>query len=189
MAKRPQFTFTFAGNIGKMQNLDRLILAFQSWSKNDSKIQFDIYGNGSEFENLTAIVKENDIRNVKLHGRIPQAEIPALYSQSDVLVISLKSDEVFDLYIPAKFSTYLTARKPIFAVMSGQVAELTRKYNVRKVASSDDSNEMEEGFEFFTRLEEQEKINMGERAWCLYEELFNREVSIEKLEKLVFEIE
>ncbi|NNF21729.1 MAG: hypothetical protein HKN67_07290, partial [Saprospiraceae bacterium] len=75
----------------------------------------------------------------------------------------------------------------IYAVLSGEVAKLTREHQIGITADSGNINEIVTGFERFLQFDEKELKEIGDRAWNLYRSVFDREVSIQKLEKLVFD--
>ena len=56
------------------------------------------------------------------------------YEQSQVLIISLKSDSVWGYYIPSKFQAYLNCGKPILAVMDGAVKSYVERYELGESA-------------------------------------------------------
>jgi len=89
------FNFTFAGNIGKVQNLENVIRGFALASKSNNQIKLNIIGDGSNLENLKNIVKEENIGNVFFWGRRPLKEMPKWFEGSDVLVISLMDKPYF----------------------------------------------------------------------------------------------
>ncbi|MBA3037288.1 MAG: glycosyltransferase family 4 protein, partial [Desulfobacterium sp.] len=119
-----KFNFTFAGNIGKVQNLENVIMGFSLISKSYKDINLNIIGDGSNLEVLKNIVKEKKIENVYFWGRKPLKEMPRWFEGSDVLIISLIDEPIFSLTVPAKFQAYLASSKPIYCVMRGEVAAL-----------------------------------------------------------------
>jgi glycosyltransferase involved in cell wall biosynthesis len=139
--------FTFAGNVGKVQNLENTIRGFKNASLKNAIL--NIFGDGSNFEYLKDLIRTENITNVIMHGRVPVSEINDILAQSDVLVIPLSPDPVMELTIPLKFQTYLMAAKPIFAIMSGEVAKYVIKYNLGYVAQPLEIKEIEEGFKSF----------------------------------------
>lgn len=182
-----KITFTFAGNIGVMQNLDNVLMAFHQWANNREDIELNIYGDGSALKDLQEIIKKNNIQNVNLKGRVPVETMLKIYNQSDVLLISLRKDEVLEKYVPAKFSTYLVAGKPIFGILSGAVKDYIENSKLGYVSNPQNINEIMEGFEYFTTLSFQEKNNIKQRAKALYKEEFDSELNLGKLSSIVFQ--
>jgi len=115
------FNFTFAGNIGKVQNLENVIRGFAFAVKSNNQIKLNIIGDGSNSNTLKNIVKKENVANVYFWGRRPLKEMPAWFEGSDVLIISLIDEPIFSLTIPAKFQAYLVSGKPIYCVMKGAI--------------------------------------------------------------------
>src|SRR5690606_40276263 len=58
-------------------------------------------------------VCSSDLSNVNFTGRKPVHTMPNYFAASDVLLISLVDVPLYEIMIPSKFQTYLTAKKPI----------------------------------------------------------------------------
>lgn len=172
------FHCTFTGNIAWTQNLENVILGFSMAQKNNSKIRLNIFGDGSDLERLKKIAEERQIENIVFWGWKPLKEMPAIYNQSHVLVISLQPDPVYELYIPLKFSTYLAYNKPIFAIMNGVVNDLTKSNEIGIVASPSSPEEISKGFENLGSMDQQELALYSRNSLGLLENQFNREKNI-----------
>jgi len=128
--------FTFAGNIGKVQNLDNIILAFAKLDKEYSKkSQLNIIGDGSHLENLEELVKEKNMKNIIFHGRKPRDEMYMYFNASDFLIVSLEDKAIFSLTVPAKTQTYIASQKPIIGIINGEAAKIIKDNNLGYVAS------------------------------------------------------
>ena len=117
--------FTFAGNIGKVQNLENVIQAFGSLKKEYiQKMQLNIIGDGSNLEELKSLVSQNSYKNIVFWGRQPRNEMYKYFQASDFLIVSLVDKPIFSLTVPAKVQTYIAAKKPILAIVNGDAAQL-----------------------------------------------------------------
>ena len=117
--------FTFAGNVGKVQNLDNIIKAFGSLeSKHIQKAQLNIIGDGSYLEDLKNLVNKHNFKNIVFWGRKPREEMYKYFSSSDFLIVSLINKPIFSLTVPAKVQTYIAANKPILAVVNGDASDI-----------------------------------------------------------------
>ena len=149
-AKLPgDFNFTFAGNIGKVQNLDKVVRAFSKVSLNDKKVVLNILGDGSYFDELKNIVNNENIKNVNFTGRLPLNEMPAYFEASDVLIISLIDVPIYEIMLPSKFQAYLTSGKPIFSIVKGELSDLTIEYEIGLTANPNDEMDIYETFKQF----------------------------------------
>lgn len=147
-----KFNFTFAGNVGKFQNLDNIIRGFAQVSASNPDVQLNIVGDGSELESLKSIVEKEKVGGVVFWGRRPQAEMPAFFDASDVMIVSLTNAPIFELTVPAKFQAYLAFSKPIFCVMNGEVRDLVLRHNTGLCAAPDDIAAIRDGFKEFYSL-------------------------------------
>ena len=129
--------FTFAGNIGKVQNLSNIVLGFERALHTNKEIMLHFIGDGSFLDDLKNLVQEKNIHNVVFWGRQPYNEMDKYYMASDFLIISLDPESVYELYIPAKFQSYLQAGKPILSIMNGQVPTLINQYEIGVTAVPD----------------------------------------------------
>ncbi len=172
--------FTFAGNIGKVQNLENVITGF-SLVNSDKKIRLNIVGDGSHLGYLKKIVKENNISNVIFMGRKNVEEMPDIYNRSDFLIISLDNEPIFSLTVPSKFQTYLVAKKPIFSVMNGEVANMVKDNKIGVIADPDDVQDVKKGFEYLINLTESEKLIYIKNMSSFLDNEYNRNIIIKRI--------
>ena len=182
---RPFFNFTFAGNIGKVQNLENVIKGF-SQAKKDSNVMLNIVGDGSNLDNLKTLVTENNIGNVLFHGRRPLKEMPNWFYSSDILIISLTNKASFALTVPAKFQAYLASGKPIFSIVPGETATLVNKYKLGYSAHPDNIKEITKGFEKLFMLKKQQKEEISQNAANLVESKYSFNKTLEQIFEIVF---
>lgn len=182
-----KFNFTFAGNIGKVQNLDMVILAFKKISLEFPDAWLNLIGDGSNLPELKSLVELNGIKNVNFEGRRPLKEMPDYFEGSDVLVLSLVGYPIYEIMIPSKFQTYLNYEKPIFAIMKGEVPQMATNYSLGLCASPDSLEEIEVGFKKFLQIDSQSLLEMGKNSKKLLENSFKREKNIDQLTTLTFE--
>ena len=178
-----KFHFTFTGNVGKVQNLENVIIGFGNAGLKNS--QLNIIGDGSHLGFLKNMVTREKIENVIFHGRIPLAEISDIFEQSDVLLISLMPDPVMELTLPLKFQTYLTASKPIYAIMLGEVNRIVSEYKLGESAHPSNLEEITNGFRMF-ELSIDRKEEIRKQCEYLIENVYNRKKIIRDLSNIFF---
>ena len=180
------FNFTFAGNIGKVQNLENVIRGFARLSEFNRQIKLNIIGDGSNLENLKRIVKEENIRNVFFWGRKPLKEMPRWFEGSNVLIISLIDEPIFSLTVPAKFQAYLASGKPIYCVMKGEVADLVINNKIGFVSHPNNIDDIKTGFEKFLSAPKHELQVFGSNMKSLLANEYDRDKIIEQMTGEVF---
>lgn len=180
------FNFTFAGNIGKVQNLENLLIAYGEMVKSFPNVYFNIVGDGSHLESLKKIVADKSLTNVIFHGRKPIESMPDYFEASDVLVLSLVDSPIYEIMIPSKFQAYLHAQKPIFSIVSGELNNLVEEFQIGLTASPSDLDSIAKGFKSFIQLSPAEQKNMTEKSSKLEAMFFDKIQTIEKLTKITF---
>ena len=176
-----KLVFTFAGNIGSVQNLDRLIEAFSKVPRDKAELR--IVGSGIYLERLKALAGELHLDNVVFTGRRPRAEMPKLFECSDVLVISLKPE--FSLTIPAKFQAYIASGRPIFGCVRGDCAKLIEEHELWLAADPGDIDEIVAGFTDFCNGDRGRLAVWRQNALAFSEQCFCREKIIDRISDLL----
>ena len=179
--------FTFAGNIGKVQNLENVLMGFQLAVKEYPEAYLNIVGNGSSLKDLKSLVENEKIPNVNFTGRKPLIEMPNYFEASDVLLISLVDVPIYEIMIPSKFQTYLQYKKPIFAVMKGEVPDLIREHGLGLSADSNDIEMIGTRFKEMMSLSKKEMEVMSLSAQKLLSHSFDRNKNLKRLTQITFD--
>lgn len=180
------FNFTFAGNIGKVQNLENVIRGFALLPEGHRLINLNIIGDGSNVDHLRRIVKEEKIRNVFFWGRQPLREMPRWFAGSDVVIISLIDKPIFSLMVPAKFQAYLASGKPIYCVMKGEVADVVTSNKIGFVAHPGRLDDIKAGFEKFLDLPDAQLDTLAQNMRSLLDSEYDRDHTIARMTKRIF---
>jgi len=183
--KEKKVHFTFAGNVGKVQNLDNIINAFGKLdAKYKSSTQLNIIGDGSHLESLKNLVDENNFDNITFWGRKPRDEMYKYFKASDFLIVSLVDEPIFSLTVPAKLQTYIAANKPILAVINGDASDIVRDNNLGYCAQPDNILEISESFIKCIQTDEKEREKFTKNCKNLTDTTFNKERIINSLLEL-----
>jgi hypothetical protein len=175
--------FTFAGNVGMVQNLENVIDGFSLFLSENRGINafLNIIGDGSNLESLKKIVQIKGIPNVIFWGRKPLNEMPQFFQQSHALIISLINKPIFDLTIPSKFQAYLGAKKPIFCIVGGELKNIISENSLGITAHPSNVAEINEGFKKLVFLGTGFSETCHINAVRLLDGEFNREKNISKI--------
>jgi len=176
--------FTFAGNIGKVQNLENIINAFCLLSSEyQEKSQLNIIGDGSNLDNLKLLANNNP--DIVFHGKKPRSDIASYYKASDFLIISLIDKPIFSVTVPAKTQTYIAAKKPILAIINGDTASIIQDNNLGLYADPSKIDAIATIFQRCIDMGQTERQNFTNENDRLLVTIFNKEKTIDKLLKLV----
>lgn len=128
--KSGEFRVVYAGNLGKMQNVE-LVLKAAALMKDDEDVSFYIVGGGVNEEQLKTFAKENELNNVTFAGMQPPEEVADLYAAADVNVIPLQKGLIYAA-LPSKTADCLIAGKPIITCVDNGTAveKIIRPYGI-----------------------------------------------------------
>jgi len=175
---------TFAGNIGKVQNLENIINAFCLLSNEyQEKSQLNIIGDGSNLDNLKLLANNNP--NIVFHGKKPRSDMASYYKASDFLIISLIDKPIFSVTVPAKTQTYIAAKKPILAIINGDTASIIQDNNLGLYADPSKIDAISTLFQRCVDMSQIERKKFTDENDRLLATIFNKEKTIDKLLKLV----
>jgi glycosyltransferase involved in cell wall biosynthesis len=174
------FNIVFAGNIGKVQSIKMIIDAAIILQK-DPDINIYIFGSGSLSEWANNIIINENLTNIFLPGRFPITDMPSIFKQSDVLLVSLINDEIMNSTVPAKIQSYMAAGKPIIAAMNGEGARLINESNAGISSAAENSIELANSILSLKNLNSDELLNLGNNANLYYKNNFDSNVLADKL--------
>ena len=171
---------TFAGNIGKVQNLENIINAFCLLSDEyQKKTQLNIIGDGSNLVSLKKLSNNNP--NIIFHGKQMREDMAKFYKASDFLIVSLIDEPIFSVTVPAKTQTYISARKPILAIINGDVADIVNDNNLGISVDPSNVGLIKEAFEKCIDAPENEKSEFTINNTKLLETTFNKDNIINRM--------
>ena len=180
LSKTQKVHFTFAGNIGKVQNLENIIDAFLLLSDEcQKKAQLNVVGDGSNLVNLKKISNNNP--NIIFHGKQKREDMAKFYKASDFLIVSLIDKPIFSVTVPAKTQTYIAAKKPVLAIINGDVADIVNDNNLGVCADPSNEGLIKEAFEKCIDMPENEKSKFIINNTKLLETTFNKDSIINNL--------
>lgn len=119
------FNIIFAGNIGVAQGLDILPRTAQMLKQNNTKVRFNIVGDGRFKETLMDMVRNCDVANMfNFVAKQPATRIPEFMAVCDATLICLSKSKVFSITLPAKTQSCLACGIPIIVSADGEIQEV-----------------------------------------------------------------
>lgn len=110
----------FAGTVGLAHGLDVLVEATRL--AGPDVVQTTIAGDGADAARIRGLA--HGIRNVKMLGTVPAAEIPGLYAASDAAAVLLRDLPIFRGALPTKVLEAMAAGRPLLLAARGESAQL-----------------------------------------------------------------
>lgn len=175
--------FVFLGNIGKAQNLEKVLDAF--YMINDLNYVFHIVGDGSNFNNIKKYVEKNSMNNkVVFYGRKPVNEMNKFYSLADACIVSLTVENDIGLTLPTKVQGYMAAGKPIIGMISGSAKKAIDEAKCGICVEGNDVEGLANALRDFI-INNDAYSNCGENAFNYYKKNFTKKSVISKLEEII----
>lgn len=110
---RNKFRVVYAGNLGNAQNIDIIINAAERL-KDNSEIEFVIFGSGGLESDIKKRIAEQKLENVKMLPLQPPAKVSCVYSLGDLCVVSCKVG-FGGSAMPSKTWSILSTARPVLA--------------------------------------------------------------------------
>jgi glycosyltransferase involved in cell wall biosynthesis len=147
--QKETISFLFAGNIGKIQNIE-IILEAVSRIKTEKKFKVNFVGDGSflnDAQKMAVTLRIED--KIAFLGRHQLDEMVDFYSEADAFLITLKGGLSVSDTIPSKLQGYMAAGKPVIGSISGPAKELIIESNCGFCVEADDADGLKKLMEKF----------------------------------------
>jgi len=180
------FKIMFAGNMGTAQDLFSVLEAARL--TRDQGIEWVFVGNGSVKSELQQQVSGHKLQNVHFLASRPSIEMPQMFAQADVLLVSLTADELFTLTVPAKLQSYLACGRPVLGSLGGEGAEIIRESGAGLVVPPERPQELAEAAIRLKAMTAQQRAELGRRGRTYFDQNFERESLLTELEEKLTEV-
>lgn len=175
------FIAMFAGNIGEAQDFDHIMDAALRLKQNKN-IHFVLVGDGRKRTWVESFCKEHDLKDtVHWVGRHPIEAMPVFFEKADVMLMTLKDVSIFNLTAPAKLQAYMSASKPILAMLNGEGPRIIEEAQCGKGVAAGDSEGLAEALLEMSEMDRQQLAEMGKKGKAYQQKYFDLEKSIELL--------
>lgn len=179
----------YCGSIRKANNVRQICEAAKELlmrKRND--IQFQIYGNGDELEELQNFVKKESITNVHFYGRFNKTDIPFILSNSTASILTYKQVPLMKYGgSQQKLFDYLASGKPIICNAKFGYNLITR-YNCGIVTRDQTSTSFADAVENICDLSEEKLEELGKNARQVAE-MYDQPKLVDQLEEVFKYIE
>ena len=179
------FKVMFAGNIGEAQDFDHIMEAAKLL-ENEKDIHFVFVGDGRKRSWVENFRDENQLKDtVHWVGRHPVEAMPAFFEQADVMLMTLKDVSIFSLTAPAKLQAYMSAAKPILAMMNGEGPRIIKEAACGYSVPASDSRALADTILKLSRMSKEELQVLGQNGRLYQQQHFDLDKSIDHLEKIL----
>lgn len=177
------FTVVFAGNLGEAQDLPAVLDA-ASALRDKVAIRWVIVGDGRMSEWLSQQVQSRGLDNVLLLGRHPLEKMPGLFANADALLVSLKTNDVFEKTIPGKVQAYLASGRPLLGMINGEAARVIGESGAGLTCASGDAGGLASITLSLANTDSMKLKAMGESGRQYYLRNYSKPLLLARLEDL-----
>lgn len=177
------FTVVFAGNLGEAQDLPAVLDAAEQLVGKVA-VRWVIVGDGRMSEWLSQEVRSRGLDNVLLLGRHPLEEMPGLFARADALLVSLKTNDVFEKTIPGKVQAYLASGRPLLGMINGEAARVIDESGAGLTCASGDAQGLARITLALANTEAMQLQVMGESGREYYLKHYSKSRLLARLEEL-----
>ena len=181
------FKVMFAGNIGEAQDFDHTMEAAKILKERGEKdVHFILVGDGRKRTWVEKYIAENKLQDI-VHwvGRHPMESMGKFFASADVLYFALKDCVIFNLTCPAKLQAYMSAGKPVLAMINGDGAEIVREAKCGLAVPAGDSEALADAICKMAAMSSAELEEMGINGKGYCEENFTLEKNMIVLDELM----
>jgi len=179
---------TYAGTIGKVNNISYLIEIAKICRTKIPNLKFALVGDGNEKEKVKQLAKENDLlnKNIFFFDAVKKSEIPHILKSSSFCISLVKNDPKLSGDSANKFFDSLAAKKPVVINHGGWLADLLEEYGAGLVIPANDANRAAQSMGAW--LADRNSLKQSSNgALKLAKSKFDRDKMAEKLETLLLE--
>lgn len=139
-----RFVVSYIGTIGRAHGLEIVLDAAEKLKERDDadEILFNFVGTGAEKAYLERRAKERDLDNVQFLGRLPKTEVPEIYELSDVALVHLRDEPLFESAMPSKMFEAMASGTPIVMGVRGEASRIVRKGDVGTPFEPENASEL-----------------------------------------------
>lgn len=183
------FKFLFAGNVGEAQDFEHTLEAFRIIHEQGRlDVHFIIVGDGRKKQWVDNYVIKNHLSDV-IHcvGRHPLYSMGSFFKQADVLYLSLKDSLIFNLTCPAKLQAYMSAGKPILAMINGESANIIKESGCGRAVNAGDVEALTQQIMQMVMMPKSDLQSMGTRGKEYCKQSFSFRNNMYHLEQMIKE--
>lgn len=177
------FTIVFAGNLGEAQDLPAVLNAAEIL-KDSISMRWVIVGDGRMSEWLHEQVELRNLTNIVLLGRHPLSMMPSIFACADALLVSLKTNDVFEKTVPGKVQAYLASGKPVLGMINGEAARIINESGCGFSCSASDAQGLAQIALDLATIDSAKREAMGQSGRSYYLSHFSKSDLMVHLEKL-----
>ncbi len=185
------FNVLFTGTITPILSFETVVeTASILKARGFPKINWVIVGDGTALKWLKEEVGKRGLKkNFFFEGLKPKEDIPKYTtSVADALLSTLVKNELLEVTVPAKISSYLAAGKPIVLAMDGEASKLINStIGCGFAGPAEDSNSLAENIIKLYQMSPSQRKKLGDKARSYHFKHLERNLVMKKLQQFILQ--
>ena len=180
---RKKFVVSYCGTFGLSQDLKMALCCAEKFLPVDD-IVFVFMGDGVERDSLISYASELELSNVIFFKRSSREAVRDLYMNSDVSLVCLRNDPVFESALPSKMFEAMAMECPIMISAKGESAKIIKASNAGYISEPGDPDAL---FECIKQMKNNrdELQAMGKRGRAYVLKHHSREINAKKFANFI----
>lgn len=183
-----EFRIVYAGNIGAAQDFPTILDAAQRLAGSATQVRWIVAGDGRMASWVKDEVERRGLdERFTFLGQLPSAAMSAIFADADALLVALRPDPVFSLTIPGKVQSYLSAGKPVLAMLDGEGARVIMESGGGLASAAGDAAGLVASVVRLLGMTPDQRVAMGQCGRDFARQEFGREALFDRLEAWIRE--
>jgi glycosyltransferase involved in cell wall biosynthesis len=178
-----QFVVGFCGNHGVAQGLPGVVEA-SLLLRDVPGVKFLFVGEGPYKQQLLDTRDRERLDNLLLLPEVPITEIARYINACDLMLVPLRKDKIFDMFIPSKLFDYMACARPIVLTVDGEARSILEQAKGGVFVEPDNPQALAKAVSEL-RQRPQELQEMGQRGRNYVLQHYLRDTQAEKLEEIL----
>lgn len=136
-----KYVVLFSGNHGLAQGLPSVIRTAELLRERRDII-FLFIGEGVEKKRLVKMKEDLKLESVVFLGEQARKDMPTFINMSDICIVPLKGEKLFQNALPSKMYEYMACAKPIILSIEGEAVNLLKEADAGIAVEPEDSEQM-----------------------------------------------
>ena len=178
-----KFVAAYVGTHGMAHGL-HVLLDTAERLKDRTDIVILLAGDGAERKRLAEEIVQRRLTNILMLGQLPKADMPKLWSVTDVSLVVLKKLDLFKTVIPSKIFESMAMKKPIILGVQGEGAEIVSESGSGLCVEPEN---VEQIVAAIRRLADDAALcqRLGESGYEFVKNHFDRQVLADRFEQII----
>lgn len=179
------FKMMFAGALGEAHGFECNMQA-ALLTKDYKDIKWIIVGDGRKLKWVKLFIKDNGLEDtVYTLGRFPSSTMPMFFEKADVMLVSLTDSPLFNLYAPAKISSYMASGRPIITCLNGEGSQVVEEAKCGWSVKAGDAESLAHLVISLSKADKSVLNEKGKNGRIYYNDHFDKETCLRKLNEIM----